>query len=182
MCKIRESDKQMSKDELTVALVKELLSYNPETGVFTWRVNRGGTARVGATAGTIGKKGYRYIGVKNKCYLAHRLAWLYIYGCLPEKHIDHINREKSDNRIDNLREVSNSQNHWNLNTNSANTSGYTGVSWNKRAKKWHSYIHAQGKRKHLGLFNTPEEAHAAYVEAKAEHHKIGGQNENTAKG
>lgn len=157
---------------LTQERLKELLDYDPETGVFTWKVYRGGRTKKGEKAGNVNGEGYTHIKVDGKQYKAHRLAWLYMYGTFPNKDIDHINRNKIDNSIYNLREVSNQQNSWNQKVAKNNTSGFTGVTWYKRVGKWGAYIKVDYKRKHLGFFAAPEQAHAAYLAAKAEHHTI----------
>lgn len=157
---------------LTQERLKELLDYDPETGVFTWKVYRGGRIKKGENAGWFNDEKYKHIKIDGKQYKAHRLAWLYVYGQLPVKDIDHINRDRADNRIRNLREVSNQQNSWNQRVGKNNTSGYTGVTWYKRINKWGAYIKVNYKRIHLGFYSTPEEANAAYVRAKAEHHKF----------
>lgn len=157
---------------LTQERLKELLEYDPETGVFVWKITRRGKAKAGARAGAINNNGYEHIWIDQIAYKSHRLAWLYVNGSWPARAIDHINRIKSDNRITNLREATKAQNGWNRGKNSNNTSGYPGVSWHKTVGKWSARIRIDSARKHLGYFDTPEEANAAYVRAKAEHHKF----------
>lgn len=154
---------------LTQERVKELLDYYPATGVFVWKVNKN-RAKAGSTAGSPYSTGYVYIQIDGKKYKAHRLAWLYVYGCWPDKEIDHINRNRSDNRLGNLRDTD--KNSWNTGDYKNNTSGYQGVSWHKHAKKWLAQIKVYGKQKHLGLFDTIEAANAAYIAAKEEHHTL----------
>jgi hypothetical protein len=154
---------------LTQERLKELLDYNPETGVFVWRVSKG-PCKAGSVAGTVNNNGYVHIKIERKLHQAHRLAWLYTYGCWPDKDIVHINRMKTDNRIENLRDTD--KNDWNRDKHSNNTSGYPGVSWDKRSKKWRAKITVSGKQMHLGLFNTPEAANAAYMAAKEKLHII----------
>ena len=160
---------------LTQERLKELLDYDPETGVFVWKVNRGRTAKAGTPAGNKNHDGYNRIMVDGKHYMAHRLAWFYVYGVWPANELDHINRERGDNKISNLRKASRLENMWNRARHSNNTSGYAGVSWSKLHNKWRADIQVNGKGKHLGLFNTPEEAHTAYLAAKEELHNIGDQ-------
>jgi hypothetical protein len=121
----------MGQDEL-----KELLTYYPETGQFYW--NTGGKGRrLDRRAGSFHKaSGYIHIGICGKKYRAHRLAWLYTYGFLPENLLDHINRDRADNRIDNLRAVDMVENTKNNSVRVDNTSGVTGVCWAKREGKW----------------------------------------------
>lgn len=137
--------------------LKRILHYDPETGLFT-RISRSSGARVGDIAGTIMKLGYIAISVKGKVYTAHRLAWLYIHGYFPEKHIDHYNHKRNDNRINNLREVMSSENHRNRSKSILNTSGIIGVRWRKQNNKWLSSIKVNGIQKHLGYFEDKFEA------------------------
>jgi hypothetical protein len=157
-------------ETLTQERLKELLHYDPETGVFRWRFSNGKWVKPWDVAGWIHKTGYAIIRVGGKQHKAHRLAWLYVYGVFPEKPLDHINRNKIDNRIGNLREATRSENAQNMDKHKDNTSGFMGVSFNKRSQKWVSQIQIQGIKKHLGYFQTPEEAHVAYVNAKATYH------------
>jgi len=128
-------------NNLTAEKLKELLNYDPETGLFIRVVFICNRARKGDIAGSIDKRaGYRCIVINGKRYQAHRLAWLYVHGRWPESQLDHINRNAGDNRITNLREVSNQENHHNLKLHVRNTSGHSGVYWNKKNKKWVAYI------------------------------------------
>lgn len=156
---------------ITQARLKELLHYDPETGVFTWRVSRG-LAVKGGTAGCLCKESGRIlIGVDGKLHLAHRLVWVYVFGCIPDSGIDHINGCPSDNRLNNLREANQSQNMQNIkNPPKHNTSGALGVCWHKGARKWMSVIQLNGSQKYLGLFDSRELAHQAYLAAKRELH------------
>lgn len=147
-----------------------LLSYAPETGKFTWKVNRCGGAIAGQNAGSINSKGYLSICIDNERYLAHRLAWFYVNKKWPLSQIDHINREKSDNKIKNLREVVCSENMQNKAMHPNNTSGYRGVDWHKQSGKWRARIGVMGKQKNLGMFATAEEAYKAYKSAVKQFH------------
>lgn len=153
--------------------LRELLAYEPTTGVFTWRVRRGGPTRVGSVAGHINPRGYREIKLDYVLYLAHRLAWMYVHGEWPRAALDHVNGARDDNRLSNLREcVDGIVNQHNLHKpRSDNTSGATGVSWHKQSKQWNAQLRVAGRRKHIGLFATKEEASAAYVSAKRLYHK-----------
>lgn len=152
--------------ELTQDRLKELLHYDPETGVFTRRIARSGArGGIGAVAGSTHYDGYKRISIDGKLYQSHRLAWLYTHGTWPADMVDHINGVAGDNRLTNLREATQIQNMANVGKPSNNTSGYKGVSWHKRDKKWRAQINHQDKQKHLGHFTTPEEAHAAYCAA-----------------
>lgn len=150
---------------VTLDRLKELLNYEPHTGHFTWRKASARRTIVGSLAGTISTKGYVKIQIDRKLYPAHRLAWLYVYGEWPDNFIDHINRDKSDNRIANLRVVSASVNMRNCGLRSTNTSGFKGVSYIAYRRKWVATIRLHGKNCVLGKFDTPEAASAAYVSA-----------------
>jgi hypothetical protein len=147
----------ITQDEL-----KELLHYDPETGVFTWKVNRGNQVNDGFVAGNMDGDGHLQISINKKKYKAHRLAWLYMTGKWPKEHIDHINGVKDDNKFFNLREATNQENCINRGKGKNNTSGYKGVSWNSGQKKWQANARLNYKLRHLGYFNTAEEAFESY--------------------
>ena len=134
---------------ITQKELKELLSYDKDAGLFT-KLYRSKNSSTSKGAGWINGQGYKYIMVLGETYSAHRLAWLYVYGELPEFQIDHINHDRSDNRIKNLRSVTHSENQRNRLIPSSNSSGIHGVSWNKFTKKWVSSITVNGKRIHIG--------------------------------
>lgn len=156
---------------ITQARLKELLEYDPETGVFTNRVSRSSRAKAGATtSSSLSKQGYLRICIDWNPHLAHRLAWLYVYGSMPQGMIDHINGDRTDNRICNLREASahlNQQNRRRANRRSK--TGLLGVS--VADNKFVASIHADGKTRRLGRFCSAEEAHAAYLAAKRQLHE-----------
>lgn len=154
--------------ELTQERLKQLLHYNPDNGLFLWRVVTMRT-RPGDRAGTV-KKGYVVIGVDGKSYAAHRLAFLYMTGNLPTVYVDHKNSDGTDNRWANLRLATNSQNQMNVAMWAHNTSGFKGVSWHKREGRWSANIRIDGKKKSLGYFDDPKEGYAAYCEAARLHH------------
>ena len=152
---------------LTQERLKELLSYDPATGVFRWRVSLSNRAPSGSVAGCIRPDGYVQIMIDGKHYLAHRLAWLYVHGELAPQ-LDHADGNPSNNRISNLRPATQSQNNGNARKRSDNTSGKKGVSWHKRDKKWQSRIKHNGRQIYLGYFETAKAAHAAYCEKARE--------------
>lgn len=158
----------LSRDE-----VLEMLNYDPETGVFTRRLAKG-PAKVGDIAGSKDSYGYVQIRLRSKIYLAHRLAWLVTYGYWPENQLDHINRDRADNRVSNLREATHAQNLQNRAVQRNNKSGFIGVSWYPKYSKWMACIGINGKSKTLGYFDSPEAAGAAYAAAKAEMHEFHG--------
>ena len=157
--------------ELTQERLKEVLHYTPETGVFTWKVQKPFTAKRGSIAGHLSKNGYVTISIDSHIRLAHRLAWLYVYGEWPAFHIDHIDGNRSNNMIFNLRADPLRQNQQNRRCPSRNnTSGYLGVCWSKSVKKWEAKITENGKRKVIGWYESPIDAHEAYLKTKREIH------------
>lgn len=144
--------------KLTQERLKELLDYSPETGEFVWKVTKGSRAIAGEKAGKTpcGIHGYVFIRIDRKAYRAHQLAWLYVHGYFPDTDIDHINRVRHDNRIANLRVVSRSLN--------ALNNGAAGFS--RSRDKWRAYITVDGRQRHLGIFETEQEASYAHRRAK----------------
>ena len=150
-----------SAQDITAEYLRSILHYDQETGIFTWKVGSANQVKVGDVAGSQDGHGYLQIRVCSRKYKAHRLAWLYMYSNWPKDQIDHINRNKTDNRITNLRDVSHKQNQQNTGKRSDNTSGHTGVSWYKPYSKWLAHIKHNQKQINLGYFTTIEEAVAA---------------------
>lgn len=141
--------------------LRSLLDYDPNTGVFTWRVTRNGKAYKGDIAGAVNNLGYILIYIEGKSYRAHRLAWLYVYGKWPEQYLDHINCVRNDNRISNLRSATLGQNQ----ANRRKTKGVLPKGVKKSKKKFVAQICVDGKRRYIGIYPTAELAHAAYCEA-----------------
>ena len=162
--------------KITQSRLKEVLEYDPCTGIFTWKKKLSKRISIGGVAGSIRKDNYLEIRIDTVINLAHRLAWLYVYGYFPDC-IDHVNLNRSDNRISNLRESTMSQNASNCIIRSSNTSGYKGVSWNKKKKKWRAYITFNKKRIELGHFSDPLQAHQEYCSASKNLHKEFGRTE-----
>lgn len=133
-----------------------MLEYNPETGIFT---------RNGLRAGTAGVRGYRQIWYKGRQYYEHRLAWFIMTGEWPPDQMDHIDRDRSNNKWSNLRLADQAQNNW----NSKNRSGYRGAYRNDKGT-WMSAITVNGRSYFLGNYDTPEEAHQVYMEVAEEIH------------
>lgn len=154
--------------KLAQETVKQFVSYDPDTGVFARLVSSGGEAS-GKKLGWKDKNGYMMARVAGKRVLLHRLAFLYMTGAMPENEVDHINRDPSDNRWENLRCASHSQNGKNTGFRKNNTSGFKGVSFHKGKKRWMASIMVDGKRINLGAFASPEDASAAYQSAAAKH-------------
>ena len=156
---------------LTAARLRELLSYDPDTGIFHWQVSRGSVKR-GAQAGRKNDEGYIEISLDSRYYKAHRLAWLYVHGEWPTDQLDHINGARPDNRIANPREATNAENGQNQAMYSHNTSGRRGVSWCRVVGKWKARIKANGRRIHLGYFEDIDDAARARAKAKASLHEF----------
>ena len=149
--------------------LKDILSYDPDTGLFHWIINRTGVT-IGMQAGSINKQGYVRIEVDGKSYAAHRLAWLYVYGYMPSKveYIDHIDRTKDNNQIDNLRIANHSENKLNSGLPKNNKTGYKGVQMH--GERFRAQTTINSKRVHLGTFDTALDAYNAYVKAVQSHH------------
>jgi hypothetical protein len=165
---------QMMADPIALPSLEQLVqlfNYREETGELVWKVNRTGGTKAGDVAGYISSLGYRVVKVKGRLYMAHRLIWKIRHGEIPEEaQIDHINGSKSDNRLENLRLCSGSNNCQNRAASSRNKSGYKGVYWWKARQAWRADIVAKGVHHYLGTFATAELAHMAYAKAAAELH------------
>ena len=146
-------------------LLREFLSYDPGTGVFRWIKTRSSRIMVGDVAGSYNADGYWQINFGKKLYLGHRLAVFLMTGRWPEHTVDHRDRNKSNNRWENLREASYSQNSANMVRRPNNTSGRKGVFFGRNSKRPFAQIMVNRKSIHLGTFDTVEEASAAYETA-----------------
>ena len=144
------------KEILTQEKLKELLDYNPDTGIFIRKViiKKG---NIGDISGHLHKSGYIVICVNGKHYRAHRLAWFYVYGIWPKK-LDHGDQNKSNNKINNLRETTHKENAKNMKRSAANKSGITGVRWHKRDKLWAAEIRVNGRSIYLGGYREKDRA------------------------
>ena len=163
-------------EEPTQARLHELFHYDELTGVFIWKVGRGGVL-AGAVAGGQDSCGYlqmRFCGTKASC---HRLAWLYVYGVFPENELDHINGIKNDNRIENLRPATRANNMCNIGVRKNSKTGVKGVTWDTQHGKFRAQIMHQGKRHNIGRFDDAESASAAYAETA---HRLHGEFANSA--
>jgi len=165
----------MATTDLTAPRLREVLDYDKETGIFTWRLNVSSTGRKGAVAGCKTKAGYTLIRVGKKLYLAHRLAFLHVTGEFPCSLLDHQDMVKSNNAWNNLRESNKSQNGQNKLTAQKNNkaTGLLGVFWSSQANKWGAKVNLNRKQYHAGFHSTPELAHAAYVQLKRRLHPFG---------
>jgi len=160
-------------ESIPAGRVAELFAYDAESGALSWKLDRG-KAKAGAKAGYVSKLGYVCVGIEGRNYFAHRLAWAATHGRWPNGQIDHINGNKSDNRLCNLREADAAQNQQNIRTakrrKAGNDSGFLGVFKHKRSSRWQAQIAHKGKTIYLGMHDTPEMAHSAYLAAKRQIH------------
>ena len=159
-----------SRDEII-----ELLQYDQDTGMFRWRKSNGGRAKAGATVGCPTAAGYLRVRVYGRLFYLHRLAWLCATGDWPSGHIDHINGDRTDNRLSNLRETNEQENAWNRQKQTNNTSGFTGVTYNKANDRWIAQIKDCGVPVYLGSFKNKTDAAFAYetyaTKLRGEFHK-----------
>ena len=153
---------------LTLRQLKSVIHYDPWTGIFTWIAFVNGRVQIGARAGTRRPDGYLRLRLDGQNYLCHRLAWFYVYGRWPEAELDHANHDRSDNRIANLREASREQNTQHARRRKDNKIGFIGVYFHAQTRKFGAQYQTNGKRFHLGLFSTAQEASDAYQRAIAE--------------
>jgi hypothetical protein len=152
--------------------LKELFDYDAATGHLIWKVDRGTNKMKGRLAGFLIKKGFIKIKINYVFYCEHRLVWMWHFGEMPLLDIEHINANKSDNRIENLREITKSEiRHRSKKAPLNKTSGFLGVY--KHKNKWRAKIKLNSKQIHLGTFDNPEEAHQAYLAKKRELHPFG---------
>lgn len=157
---------------LTAERLRELLEYDPTTGVFRWKVSSGRAA-----VGSVAAPKSQHIKVDGGFYKASRLAWLYMTGEWPVHVVDHINRKPKDNRWLNLRDITQAKNCQNMGQKASNTSGHTGVGWDKRRGKWLAHITVDYKFKFLGYFLEKESAIEARKAAEKEHFIGGGPSD-----
>jgi hypothetical protein len=149
-------------------LFKKLFDYDSKTGSLIWRVTKSATAVAGSIAGSVNARGHVNVSVNKKMYAAHQIVYAIHHGYIP-KEIDHINKVKTDNRIENLRECTSSQNKGNIGLLSSNRTGYRGVSLNKKTGFYHAQIKLNGRQTYLGRFKDPEDAAKVYNSAARDH-------------
>lgn len=159
-----------NQNQLALSLLREVLDYDPETGIFLWKIQNGPRIKVGDVAGYRKKSdGYIRIMVNSCSFLAHRLAWMYVYGEYPTR-LDHKNGIKHDNRIVNLRLASASQNNSHRKIQSQNTSGYKGIKFRRYENRWEVYISVNNERIYVGSFRCKHQAARAYNQAALKYH------------
>lgn len=165
----------MSNLEISRNELREYIDYNLNTGEFVWNKSFS-RIKKGMKAGGLDAKGYRCIKIKNKSYKAHRLAFLYVLGQMPEQ-VDHQDHDRSNNKWMNLRPATHKDNGRNQSLKSSNTSGFTGVVFDKQRQKWQARITVNGKRISLGHFKDKSKAIQARINAKKEYgfHKNHGE-------
>ncbi len=174
ICNLRKPDVSDGKRKiLTQEYVRKILDYDPEAGIFKWKITRSSNTPAGRIAGTKTNTGYRSIAIGNVHYQASHVAWVYVNGVYP-KEMDHVNGDRMDDRICNLREATHQQNQCNRRKQSNNTSGFKGVSLDKSisedGRKWRARISVAEKETIIGYFYTPEEANEAYCKAAEKYH------------
>ena len=161
----------MAATDLSAERLRELLDYDPETGVFTQKTQTSNRVKVGDTVGSPEGSGYLAVRISGHRHKCHRLAWLYVYGRFPINCIDHINGLRTDNRITNLREATHSENAQNRAIRKDSPTGLVGVEPpNGSLRSWRAHIRANGKQIQLGSFKSEGLAYAAYLAAKAQLH------------
>lgn len=166
----KDGEKKKGKRKLTQERLKDVLSYDKDSGVFTWNGKKSQIVDQGQEAGFSNDSGYILIGIDGVRYRAHRLAWLYCYGETPKPEIDHINGKRTDNRIDNLRLVSRAQNCQNSALRSDNPFGVKGVHFRKDTGKYVAILQVNGETKRLGNFLTLDEAAEARKIGEEKYH------------
>ena len=156
----------MSNPKLTQERLKEMLHYDPDTGVFSWLKKPAKKIVVGSRAGIARHaRGYRSVGLFGERHQEHRLAFLYMTGMWPDDGVDHINGIAGDNRMCNLRLCTHAENHQNRPATDT-----TGTAWSACSRRWAARIKVQGVTIHIGMFDSRQEAHQAYLAAKARLH------------
>jgi hypothetical protein len=156
------------RTNLTAERLREVLSYDPLTGEFRWKIKTGRVC-IGQISGSVSNQGYKNIRIDGTAYRASRLAFLYMIGRFPDFEVDHADSDPSNDTWANVREATRSQNIANTKRRSDNTSGFKSVCWSRALRKWYARIHVNNKEIWLGAFVTPAEAHAAYLAAAIKH-------------
>lgn len=159
----------MKRNSIDVSYLRQVFAYSADTGSLIWRVSKSPTAIVGSIAGTLGASGYRIVCVDGQFFRCHRIAFAMHHGHWPKAEIDHINRNRDDNRACNLRDCSRRENSLNRGLHANNRSGFRGVSFDSKRSMWIASLKCNGKNIFLGRFATPEAASEAYRAAALLH-------------
>lgn len=154
----------------SIERLNEAFSYDHESGIVRWKISIGSRAKAGNVAGCKNKDGYLVVRLDGALMLLHRVVFAIHYGAWPEKHIDHIDCDKSNNKIENIREATIEENNRNQRISKDNASGYKGVYLHEGTKKWCAEIRFKRKKYYLGLFEDIKEAHKAYCDAAKKLH------------
>lgn len=155
---------------MDIQKMREFMDYDPLTGLMTWKKVLSNRTKPGSVCGgNVDSKGYRRVCFDGKQYRAHRIAWALFYGVKPIDQIDHINGDKLDNRISNLRQANNSQNSRNCKISKNNTSGVSGVTFHKASNRWMAQITVDRKNCYLGLFENKDDAISARKSAEVKY-------------
>jgi len=154
-----------SLTDLSAEYVRSIFNYDPVTGKVTWKITLSKRAVAGKPAGYLDDQGRIKVGINDRCYMMHRIIWLWMTGSWPKYEIDHKDEIKSNNKWKNLRAATPSENHRNRGPQKNNTSGYKGVTYVPKRKRWIAGIKLNGYRHNLGSFTSAEEAYAAYCKA-----------------
>jgi hypothetical protein len=152
-----------------LCVINDLINYDSETGIFTWKKDRRNSIKKGDTLKQVDSKGYPRVKIDGERYLLHRIAYYLYYGEEPE-FIDHINNNRSDNRIDNLRACTLSQNGFNVGLSPKSTTGVKGVTWSKASKKYQCTLKVKGKSYYFGMYDDLELAELVAMEARNKFH------------
>lgn len=156
------TSRKRTREELTGERLREVLECDPKSGIFRWKVSPNNFVKVGSVAGSINPvEGYLQIQIDGNKYRAHRLVWLYVHGTWPTRLLDHVDTIRHHDWIDNLRLATKSQNNSNSNIRKTSTSPYKGIT--RCGRRWAAQIAFDGRKIHIGVYATPEDAHAAYV-------------------
>ena len=166
---VTEAERNTPDDELIAAL-REYLDYDAETGALTWRLPPAQCVKSGSLAGSRSDKGYLRVGFRSRLYMAHHVVWALAHGRWSEKELDHINRVRDDNRLDNLRECDRAENMQNQGIAGRGSNRLIGASFDKTHGKFTAKIRKDNRQVHLGHYDPEEEAHAVYLAAKRRLH------------
>ena len=160
----------MLQPTFTIKRLRDLIDYDPKTGIMRWKVCKASRINIGDIITGKMKLGHLRVGIDGQRYLAHRIAWFHYYGKWPTKHIDHIDNNPENNAINNLRECTPAQNLWNRPAQCNSLLSLKGVSFDTRRGTWFARIMVEGKLHWLSSYNSPELAHAGYIKAAKKLH------------